>query len=154
MESSQQTIQSLFDDAIQFDEPYTAHLIYFATRRGKVTLQDPVSKLYEMEMTVEEHVEIGRMKAADVLAMRKIKLYAIKKSATTYVFYFASNAWEARELHHQIYDCCENRVIDAYNQMVDKGLYFPETNCTKAFRELLTETVEFPRWVCEMEMSV
>ena len=70
----QQTIQSLFEDVLFYDEPYTAHLIYFAVKKGKVMLQDPVSKLYEMHLTAEEHTEISRMKMTDVLAMRKIKL--------------------------------------------------------------------------------
>ena len=147
----QQTIQSLFEDVLFYDEPYTAHLIYFALKKGKVMLQDPVSKLYEMHLTAEEHTEISRMKMADVLAMRKIKLYAIKRSSTTYVFYFAMNAWEARELHHQIYGRWENRIVYAYNQMIDKGLYFPDTKEVKTFRELMKETVVFPRLVCEME---
>ncbi|MDN4493074.1 hypothetical protein [Ureibacillus aquaedulcis] len=103
-------------------------------------------------MTVEEQEKISRMKAADVLALRKIKLYAIKRSSTTYVFYFAINPWNARKLHHEIYGRWENHIIDAYNQMIDKGLYFPDTKETKTFRELLKETVEFPRWICEMDM--
>ncbi|MDN4493075.1 hypothetical protein [Ureibacillus aquaedulcis] len=44
MEHRQPTIRSLFEDALSFDEPYAAHLIYLATRKGKVNLQDPVSK--------------------------------------------------------------------------------------------------------------
>ncbi|HWL24794.1 MAG TPA: hypothetical protein VNR38_13785, partial [Ureibacillus sp.] len=147
----QQTIQALFEDVLFYDEPYTAHLIYYSVKKGKVNLQDPVSKLYDMPLTSEEHAEISRMKEQDVLAMLKIKLYAIKRNATTYAFYFAKNAWEARELHHQIYGQWENRIVDAYNQMIDRGLYFPDTKETKTFRELMKETVVFPRLVCEME---
>lgn len=147
----QQTIQALFEDVLFYDEPYTAHLIYYSVKKGKVNLQDPVSKLYDMHLTVEEQTEISRMKEQDVLAMRKIKLYAIKRNATTYAFYFAKNPLEARELHHQIYGQWENRIVDAYNQMIDKGLYFQDTKETKTFRELMKETVEFPRLVCEME---
>jgi len=91
------------------------------------------------------------MKQQDLLAMQKIKLYAIKRNTTTYVFYFALNAWEARELHHQIYGQWENRIVDAYNQMIDRGLYFPDRKETKTFRELMRGMVVVPGWVCEME---
>jgi len=120
-------------------------------KKGKVNMQDSESKLYEMNLTVEEQEEIRGMKKEDVLAMRKIKLYAIKRNTTTYVFYFAMNAWEARELHHQIYGQWENRIVDAYNQMIDRGLYFPDRKETKTFRELMRGMVEFPGWVCELE---
>ncbi|MFC7686248.1 hypothetical protein [Ureibacillus sp. GCM10028918] len=152
MEPKQQSIQSLFEDAIHYDEPYAAHLIYYATRKGKVKLQDPVSKLFEMNLTPKEQEEIRKIHVEDILDMRKIKLYAIKRGATTYVFYFAHNAWEARELHYQLYGNWENRIVYAYNQMIDKGLYFPDIKETKTFRELMRETVVFPRWVCEMEV--
>ncbi|KGR76160.1 hypothetical protein [Ureibacillus sinduriensis] len=152
MKANHQTIQSLFQDAIRYDEPYTAHLIYFATRKGKVEMQDPAAKLYEMTLTREEQDKIRDMHTADKLGMRTIKLYAIKRNPTNYVFYFASNAWDARELHHQLYGCWENHLISAYNQMIDKGLYFPDRKITRTFRELMKETVVFPRWVCEVGM--
>ncbi|WP_137727270.1 hypothetical protein [Lysinibacillus sp. SGAir0095] len=116
-------------------------------------MQEPVSKLFEMDLTREEQNEIRDMHVADILQMRRIKLYAIQRGENTYNFYFANNAWDARELHHQIYGEWKKHIISAYNQMIDRALYFPDTKETKTFRELKRETVVFPRWVCEMEGS-
>lgn len=152
MYSVEQTIQSLFDEATQYDEPYTAHLIYYATRKGKVKMQDSESKLFEMDLTIEEQEEIKTMREADLLNIRKVKLYVIKRSSTTYVFYFANNPWDARKLHHELYGRWENHITYAYNQMIDKSLYYPDSKETKTFRELLKESVVFPRWVCELDV--
>ena len=69
MKPNHQTIQSLFEDTLFYDEPYTAHFIYFAVKKGKVNMQDSEYKLYEMNLTVEEHEEIRGMKKADVLSL-------------------------------------------------------------------------------------
>lgn len=145
------SIRLLFEQAIQFDEPYTAHFIYFAVKNGKVTMEEPFEKLVDIHLSVEELNELSAIKAADVLNMRPVKLYAIQKNTTTFVFYFAKNALEVQTLHNQLYVEWEKYIIDAYNQMIDKSIYYPETKVTKTFRQLMKETVEFPRWVCEME---
>lgn len=146
-----QTIYSLFEDSIAYDEPYTAHLIYYAIKTGKVSLQESAAKLYDLPMTDQEWEEFRRMKAQNPLQLRPIKLYAIKRTRSAYVFYFARNEREVQHLHSRLYHSWETRIIYAHNQMIDRCLYFPETKETKTFRQLLWETVEFPAWVCELE---
>lgn len=151
MLEKERTIQTLFDEAIQFDEPYTAHYIYFAVLKGKVTMQDKAEKLFNLSFTKSEMEDFRLLRDSDTLNMRPIKIFAIQNNTNTYAFYFAKCLGDARKLHHQLYGVWENKITIAYNQMIDKSIYFPHSNETKTFRQLLKETVVFPRWVCEME---
>ncbi|MGE7666630.1 hypothetical protein ACQKMN_13055 [Ureibacillus composti] len=145
-----QTVSSLYEDAIQYDVPYLANFIYFAITKGKITMEDDASKLDDITLTEQEQMEFDEMRSRNTLNLRPNQLYAIKRSAEQYVFYFAQNAGEARKLHHQLYGEWVSKLTNAHNQMMDKSLYFPETNETKTFRELLHDTWEFPCRVCEL----
>src|SRR4051794_9308638 len=48
-----QTVRQLFHDAILYDEPLTAHAVYYALQKGLVQLDDPVSKLRFEELDFE-----------------------------------------------------------------------------------------------------
>lgn len=146
----QQTIKSLYDDAIKYDEPYTAHYIHFAIMKGKVTFQDTVDKLYEFTFIEEETKEFEQFRASDYLNMRPIKLYAIKCNEHSYAFYFAQNALDARELHYKIYGQWANKINSCYNQMIDKLIYCPYTKQTKSFRESLKRGEGVPWFVGEV----
>ena len=147
----EKTIKSLFDDAILFDEPYIAHYIYFAVMKGKVTYNDPVDKLYEVTFSEEEQKEFEILRANDLLCMRTVKIYAVKRGESCFAFYFALNEGEVRKLNYKIYGEWVVKMTSCYNQMIDKGLYFPDTNQTKTFRQLMREAEEIPWFVGEVE---
>ncbi|MFJ8236370.1 hypothetical protein ACIQ34_11550 [Ureibacillus sp. NPDC094379] len=146
-----QTVNCLYEEAMQYDVPYLAYFIYFAIMKGKITMEDDASKLDDIPLTEQEQFEFDEMRSKNTLNLRPNQLYAIKRSAEQYVFYFAQNAGEARKLHHQLYGEWVSKLTNAHNQMMDKSLYFPETNETKTFRELLHDTWEFPCRVCELD---
>ncbi|SOC41444.1 hypothetical protein [Ureibacillus acetophenoni] len=143
-------IKALYEDAILYDEPYTAHLIYYLQKKEKINLQDPVSKLDEIILTDEEELEFKNLRIKDVLNMRPVKIYAIQCSERSYAFYLAENALDARELHYRIYGRWVNKVYSCYNQMIDDSLYFPEMKQYKSFRELIKGAREFPCFVGEV----
>lgn len=147
----QQTIKSLFDDSIKYDEPFTAHYIYFAKMKRKIAFQDTVDKLYELTLTEEETKEFEQLRASDPLKMRPLNLYAIKRSLDCYAFYFAQNAIQARELHYETHGEWANKMSSCYIQMIDKSIYDPDTKQTKSFRDLMREVVDFPCFVAEVE---
>jgi len=145
-------IKALYEDAILYDEPYTAHLIYYLQKRGRITLQDPVSKLDEIMLTDAEELELKNLRIKDVLNMRPVKIYAIQCRESSYAFYLAQDALDARELHYRIYGRWVNKVYSCYNQMIDTSLYFPEMKQYKSFRQLIREAGEFSWYVGEMNI--
>jgi len=149
--TKQGTVASLFHDALIYDEPYIAHFIYYTLQKKKVTLEDKIEKLYEIELTPEEYEKFQEIKRRDVLQMRPIKLYAIQRNGHLYDFYFAKTPEEAAFLHYQLFGEKVRKVIDAYNKMMDMGIYNTETKRTSTFRELMKEYVNFPVYVCTLE---
>ena len=152
--SQYENIKALYEDAILYDEPYTAHLIYYLQKKGEITLQDPVSKLDEIMLTDAEELELKNLRIKDVLNMRPVKIYAIQCSERSYAFYFAQNTLDAWELHYRIYGRWVNKVTSCYNQMIDKSIYCLETKQFKSFRKLIREAGEFPCFVGEIEASL
>ncbi|WP_140422901.1 hypothetical protein [Ureibacillus manganicus] len=150
--SQYENIKALYEDAILYDEPYTAHLIYYLQKKGEINLQDPVSKLDEIMLTDAEELELKNLRIKDVLNMRPVKIYAIQCSERSYAFYLAQNVLDARELHFKHYGQWVKKVHCCYNQMIDKSLYCPEVKRYKNFRELIGEAEEFPWYVGEVNI--
>ncbi|NLY79578.1 MAG: hypothetical protein GX072_06715 [Lysinibacillus sp.] len=145
-----QTVANLFNDALVYDEPYMAHFIYYCIKNKKVTWQDPADVLFALELTQEELMDFLTMKSRDTLKMRPVKLYAIKRNNNLYDFYFANTPEQAAKLHNQLFGEQVKKVIDAYNQMIDKAIYNPKTNRTMTFREVMRETLRTPSYVCTL----
>lgn len=145
------TINTLFNEAIQYDVSYAADYIYFAVTKGKLLLDDSSDKLQSIELLPNEQQEFEEMRAKDMMKLRQMKLYAIWQNDKTYAFYFGKSVEEAAKLHEQRTKQKVAKIYNCYNQMIDKAIYFPDTNRTKTFREILKETHEFPCFVLEME---
>lgn len=143
-----QTVANLFNDALVYDEPYMAHFIYYSITNKKITWEDSTDTLFALELTKEELEEFLEIKRRDTLKMRPVKLYAIKRNSNLYDFYFAKTPEQAAHLHHQLFGERVNKVIDAYNKMIDKSIYDPNTKSTRTFREIMRETNQLPRYVC------
>lgn len=146
-----QTVANLFNDALVYDEPYMAHFIYYCIMNKKITLEDSADTLFTLELTKDELAEFLEMKRRDTLKMRPVKLYAIKRNGNLYDFYFAKTPQQAAQLHHQLFGERVDKVIDAYNKMIDKAIYAPNANKTRTFREMMRGTVRLPRYVCSLE---
>jgi len=144
------TIQDLFIDAIEFDVPYLAYLIYFVVQKGKLNMNESDERLDTIELSPSEQIEFDQMRTQDFLKLRQIQLYAVKQK-NNYIFYFGHNAIEVATYHKRLYRQKVRKLTNCHNQMMDKSLYFPETKQTKTFRELLKETHQFPCYICEME---
>ncbi|UYB50201.1 hypothetical protein OCI51_27110 (plasmid) [Lysinibacillus capsici] len=95
-----------------------------------------------------------QMYQSDVLQMRNIKLFAVRVNIREFAFYFAKNPAEVQVEHQKIYGNLPKKMSNAYNQMIDRSFYFPESKQYKSFRDLLAETVEFPKYVCTLEASI
>lgn len=144
-------LQQLLDDAVTYDVPYMAHMIYFLTLTKKAQLNDPATVINNVELQLDEYVQFQQMYQSDVLQMRSIKLFAVQTSIREFAFYFAKNPAEVQVLHQKIFGVLPKKMSNAYNQMIDRHMFFPEQNKYKSFREILAETIEFPKYVCTLE---
>lgn len=151
--TKQETVASLFQDALAYDVPYMAYWIYYAWKNGKIALEDPKEKMKKIELPPEEYQEFLDMKRRDVLKMRPVKLYAIRRNNNLYDFYFAKTARDAADLHFRLFGQQVRKVIDAYDKMMDKEIYNEETKKVKSFREICKETLHFPIYVCTLFQS-
>lgn len=147
-------VQQLLDDAVTHDVPYMAHLIYFLTLTKKVELNSPASMIQKVHLQPDEYTQFLKMYQSDVLQMRNIKLFAVQVSIREFAFYFAKNPAEVQVEHQKIYGNLPKKMSNAYNQMIDRSFYFPESKQYKSFRDLLAETVEFPKYVCTLEAAI
>lgn len=145
------TVQELLDDAITYDMPYMAHLIYYMLLSKKISLLDDSKKIKEIDLSKEEYKEFYRLYQADALTVRPIKLFAVQVSRREFAFYFAKTASEVQLLHQKLYKVLAQKIINAHEKMIWHELFFPETGQYKTFKTLLTETIEFPKLVCVLE---
>lgn len=144
------TINTLFDDAIQYDVPYLADFIFYCVRKRKIAMNEPDEKLETIELTPSELQEFEEMRTKDMMKLRQVQLYAIKNTHNTYAFYFGKNVEEVANLHEQRTKQKVTKIYNCYNQMIDKSLYFQDTNETKTFREILKEMNDFPCFLVEL----
>lgn len=140
-----QTYRELLQDAIQYDEPFLAHAIYFAVQRKLVRLDDPADR-FQMEGL--DFDEIRQNLADNVLGLSIIKLFAIKVNPHTFAFYLATRVEEAQAEHRRYYGQLSERVIDMTDKM-DKSLYVPDTRTIETYRDIKNRTVQFPSFVGE-----
>lgn len=147
-------IQQLLDDAVTHDVPYMAHLIYFLTLTKKVELTSPASLIQDIHLQPDEYNQFLQMYQSDVLKMRRVKLFAVQVNIREFAFYFSENPAEVQVEHQKIYGNLPKKMSNAYNQMIDRSFYFPESKQYKSFRDLLAETVEFPKYVCTLEAAI
>ena len=147
-------VQQLLDDAVTHDVPYMAHLIYFLTLTKRVELNSPSSVIQDIHLQPDEYNRFLQMYQSDVLQMRRIKLFAVQVSIREFAFYFAKNPAEVQVEHQKIYGNLPKKMSNAYNQMIDRSFYFSESKQYKSFRDLLKETVEFPKYVCTLEATI
>lgn len=146
-------VQQLLDDAVTHDVPYMAHLIYFLTLTKKVQLHSPASLINDIHLQSDEYSQFLQMYQSDVLQMRSIKLFAVQTNIKEFAFYFAKNPSEVQVEHQKIFGVLPKKMSNAYNQMIDRSLYFPEIKQYKSFRELLVETIKFPKYICTLEAT-
>ena len=144
-------VQQLLDDAITFDEPFTAHYIYFVTRSKKIELTSPVDMLYQVQLSDQERTDFYKLYKADTLQMRPIKLFAVQISQHDFAFYFSATATDVQHLHFRLFNKNPHKVFNAYEKRIDRSLYFFDTKQYKSFRELLKETLEFPKYICTLK---
>lgn len=146
-------VQQLLDDAVTHDVPYMAHYIYFLTLTKKVQLNSPANSINNIHLQPDEYAQFMQMYQSDVLQMRSIKLFAVQTNIKEFAFYFAKHPSEVQVEHQKIFGVLPKKISNAYNQMIDRSLYFPEINQYKSFRELLAETIEFPKYICALEAT-
>ncbi|MEG0258441.1 MAG: hypothetical protein RR651_01095 [Lysinibacillus sp.] len=146
-------MQQLLDDAVTYDEPFTAHMIYYMNLLKKINLNSPAELLQQVQLSKEEQSDFHNMLKSDLLQMRPIKIFAVQVDNKNFAFYFAREVAEAKALHTQLFKILPTVVYPAYEKMIDRGLYFSEIKKYKSFRELLQETIEFPKYICTLESS-
>ncbi|WP_432361428.1 hypothetical protein [Sporosarcina sp. UB5] len=141
-----QTVRELLHDAIFYDEPLTAHAVYYALQKGLVQLDDPESKFRYEELDFEM---VYKMRDENLLQMCTIKLFVVPMSGKRYAIYLARNEEDVRGKHHKIYGRLAQEIRDVSNKM-DAAIYYEDTGESQCFRELKREAVHFPYYAGEM----
>lgn len=147
-----QTFNELLQDAVLYDVPELAHMIYYAVKTNKINLGDPVDDDFIDQFGEADRLIIRDMTKSDYLKMRIIKLYVIPLTGNTFAFYLTKDTNNLEKLHAQIFKQKPKKIIDAY-RLIDRTLYFPDANTYKSFRDISKETVDFPKFVCTLESS-
>ena len=142
----EQTVSELLHDAILYDEPLTAHAVYYALQKGLVQLDDPISKFRYEELDFEM---VYKMRDENWLQMCTIKLFVVPMGGKRFAVYLAEKEGDARAKHHKIYGQLAQKIRDVSNKM-DAAVYFEDTRQSRCFRELKREAVHFPYYVGEM----
>lgn len=135
-----QTVKELLYDAVEYDEPFLAHAVYYAVQQKFVSLEDSIDQLNFEEL---DHEAVIKMRDENYLSMCTIKLFTIQIEPRRFAFYLAEKEDEARSKHYSIYGQISKRVIDMTDKM-DTSLYCHETKRVESFRELKKRTMQFP----------
>ena len=102
-------VKELYLDSLLNEESALAHLIHHLLSERKVSLEDDISMLDTAQVDREK---VAEMIHRNVLGFRKIHMYSLKMSTTTFVFIFAANEQEAihyfsKTFHRRPLNCCE-----------------------------------------------
>lgn len=129
-------VKELYLDSLLNEESALAHLIHHLLSERKVSLEDDISMLDKAQVDREK---VAEMIHRNVLGFRKIHMYSLKMSKTTFVFIFAANKQEAiqyfsKTFHQRPLNCCE--YLLEYE--------FARGNEITTFREMKRDHEKFP----------
>ncbi|MFJ8262934.1 hypothetical protein ACIQ4I_13420 [Rummeliibacillus sp. NPDC094406] len=146
------TVKELLKDAIEYDESFLAHFIFFVIGRGKIKEEDRKEKLMEIQLTEQEKEEFFEMYERDELGMKRILLYAVKVSDRphSYAFYFAETPEQVVDLHEVIYKWKPKRIHNVHRQWLYREVYDVGTGKVESFKEILGRVVEVPLYLGEV----
>lgn len=88
------TVETLYTDAIRYEESVLAHYILCLLQEGKITWHDDDSVITEVQPDSEK---LAEMIEANYLGICKINMYALKIKNGKWAFIFAKNAEEAKQ---------------------------------------------------------
>ena len=146
------TVKELLKDAIDYDEAFLAHFIYFAIGRGRIDEVDGKEKLMEIQLTEQEKEAFFKMYTRDELGMRRILLYAVKVSdgPHSYAFYFAETPEQVVDLHEVIYKWRPERIHNVHRQWLYREVYDVGARKVESFKEMLGRVMEVPLYLGEV----
>ena len=146
------TVKELLKDAIDYDEAFLAHFIYFMIGQRKINEEDRKEKLMEIQLSEKEKEAFFKMYARDELGMKRILLYAVKVSDNPcgYAFYFAETPEQVVDLHEVIYKWRPKRIHNVHRQWLYREVYDVGTGKVESFKEMLGRVVEVPLYLGEV----
>lgn len=130
------TVKEMFDDAVRYEESTLAHYIFFQLQEGKVQMDDDQSNI---DLSEAYSDKFQNMCKNNFLGFDQIKIYSLKQSRSRFIFIFAKNRKEARELYYQEY---EKEPINCMELSPDEIMNFGNRFMT--FREIKKEIQVFP----------
>lgn len=130
------TIKQLYDDAVRFEGSLLAHYIFFLLQEGKVQLDDDESTLDLSLCYADKFLDMWKN---NYLGFDQIKIYSLKQSEKRFIFIFAKNPKDARELYYQQYG---REPINCMELSPDEIMHYG--NRFMSFREIKKEMQSFP----------
>lgn len=130
------TIKQLFNDAITYDEPTLAYVIWHLVQEGKARMEDDESILDSSPID-NEKVEI--MLKENVLGFNFLKVFSLKMNDKQFIFIFAQSEEEA--VKHYI-ERFKKNPINCHEYEMDTPMSNGDRFFT--FRQLAKEFQEFP----------
>lgn len=130
------TVKEAFDEAIKYEESALSHYILFLLQEGEVTLESDKSAINH---DLADSAKFQNMWKSNYLCFDQIKIYSLKQSKQRFIFIFAKNPKEARELYYREY---EHEPFNCMELSPDQDMF--HGNRFMTFREIKKEMQKFP----------
>ncbi|KAB2336176.1 hypothetical protein F7731_11800 [Cytobacillus depressus] len=130
------TIETLYDDAIRYEEHVLAHYILCLIQEGKISLDDEESVLFEVQ---PDTVKLTKMIENNHLVFCQIHMYALKVGERKWAFIYAVSPEEAKT---HLWKMTGSRALNCREMAPDEEVLIG--NRFLNFREWKKEQKEFP----------
>lgn len=134
------TIGERFQEALQYEEPLTAHAITLGIRKGLWNLTDPDDRLDWSQLDADE---VWAARDSNELGMNPVKLYSSPLGGNQHAIIMAETVQEASSAFSQAFKS-KPRVIHHLPHGMDVTTYEKDLTDAQTWREIRNELNTFP----------
>jgi hypothetical protein len=129
-------VRDVYLDSLRYEETSLAHCIHHLLEEKKISLEDDMTQI---DLEKVDGKKVAEMIRNNVLGLRKLNIYSLKRSKNEYVFIFATIQQEAiqhfTETYHQLPLNCLEYQLD---YQLNRG------NEVISFRDMRKEFMSIP----------
>lgn len=129
-------VRELYEESLYSEESVLAHYIYHLLSEQKVTLEDDIEKINEVQADPQKFAELVRK---NVLGIYKVRVYSLKLNARDFIFIFASSPQQATQFFTETF---QQRPLNCHEYSLDFELVRGKEVIN--FREMKKDCNSFP----------
>ncbi|WP_456276520.1 hypothetical protein [Bacillus sp. AK128] len=129
-------VQELYQASLEYEESAIAHYIYHLLAVGKLSLTDDASKV---DLNQADHQIVKELIQQNLLGIKPINIYSMKKNSDVFVFIFAHSPAEAYEFYMKTFGA---NPLNCHEYSLELKMVRGKRGVT--FREMRKEFSSFP----------